>query len=45
MGAYGCADEYDMKRHVCDALVMPILGGSSNIQRNNIAKRLGLATA
>ena len=45
MGAYGCADEYDMRRYVSDALVMPIIGGSSNIQRNNIARRLGLASA
>ena len=45
LGAYGCAEEYDMKRYVCDALTLPIIGGSSNIQRNNIAKRLGLASA
>ncbi len=42
MGAYGCASEYDMERYVRDLLVMPIVGGSSNMQKNNIANRLGL---
>jgi alkylation response protein AidB-like acyl-CoA dehydrogenase len=42
MGAYGCAQEYDMERYVRDLLVMPIVGGSSNMQKNNIANRLGL---
>jgi hypothetical protein len=27
-----------------DLLGMPIVGGSSNMQKNNIANRLGLAT-
>jgi alkylation response protein AidB-like acyl-CoA dehydrogenase len=43
MGAYGCASEYDMERYVRDIVCMPIVGGSSNMQRNNIANRLGLA--
>jgi alkylation response protein AidB-like acyl-CoA dehydrogenase len=42
MGACGCAEEYDMERYARDILLMPIIGGSSNIQRNNIAKRLRL---
>ena len=42
LGAYGCAPEYDMERYVRDLLVMPIVGGSSNMQKNNIANRLGL---
>ncbi len=42
LGAYGCAQEYDMERYVRDLLVMPIVGGSSNMQKNNIANRLGL---
>ena len=42
MGAYGCATEYDMERYVRDISLMPIVGGSSDIQRNNIANRLGL---
>jgi len=42
LGAYGFADEYDMGRMVQDLLLMPVIGGSSNIQRNNIAKRMGL---
>lgn len=42
MGAYGCAEEYDMERHVRDICVMPIVGGSSNIQKNNIAARMRL---
>lgn len=43
MGAYGCAREYDMERYVRDIVCMPIVGGSSNMQKNNIAGRLGLA--
>jgi alkylation response protein AidB-like acyl-CoA dehydrogenase len=42
MGAYGCASEYDMERYVRDMVCMPIVGGSSNMQKNNIANRLGL---
>lgn len=44
LGAYGLAEGYDMERHVRDLLGMPIVGGSSNMQKNNIANRLGLAT-
>ncbi len=43
MGAYGLSEGHDMERHVRDLLGMPIVGGSSNMQRNNIANRLGLA--
>ncbi len=43
MGAYGLSEGYDMERHVRDLLGMPIVGGSSNMQKNNIANRLGLA--
>ncbi|NIB38054.1 acyl-CoA/acyl-ACP dehydrogenase [Pseudomaricurvus alkylphenolicus] len=42
MGAYGYANEYDMERYVRDILSLPIAGGSSNMQKNNIANRLGL---
>lgn len=42
MGAYGLSDDFDMERIVRDILGMPIVGGSSNMQRNNIAARLGL---
>ncbi len=42
MGAYGYASDFDMERYVRDALLLPIIGGSSAIQRNNIANRLGL---
>ncbi len=42
VGAYGCAAEYDMERYVRDIVCMPIVGGSSNMQKNNIAGRLGL---
>lgn len=42
VGAYGCAREYDMERYVRDVVCMPIVGGSSNMQKNNIAGRLGL---
>jgi alkylation response protein AidB-like acyl-CoA dehydrogenase len=44
MGAYGYAREYDMERYVRDILCMPMVGGSSNMQRNNIANRLRLPT-
>lgn len=44
MGAYGCSEEYDLARHVRDMTCMPIIGGSSNMQRNNIANRMRLAT-
>ena len=43
MGAYGYIKDFDMERYVRDCLVMPILGGSSAIQKNNIANRLRLA--
>lgn len=42
MGAYGYVGDFDMERYVRDILVMPILGGSSAIQRNNIANLLRL---
>ena len=42
MGAYGCAEGYDMERYLRDVCVMPIVGGSSNMQKNNIAARLRL---
>ncbi|MBI3993995.1 MAG: acyl-CoA/acyl-ACP dehydrogenase [Candidatus Lambdaproteobacteria bacterium] len=42
LGAYGLSEGYDMERHVRDIVGMPIVGGSSNIQKNNIARRLRL---
>ncbi len=42
LGAYGCAEGYDMERYVRDVCLMPIVGGSSNMQRNNVAARLRL---
>lgn len=42
MGAYALSDAYDMERHVRDLLGMPIVGGSSNMQRNNLASLLKL---
>jgi isovaleryl-CoA dehydrogenase len=42
MGGYGYASEYDMERHVRQVLVSTIYGGTSEIQRNIIAKTLGL---
>ncbi len=44
MGAYGLAEEYDMERYMRDIVCWPIVGGSSNMQRNNIAARLKLAS-
>ena len=43
MGAYGCSGDYDMERYVREATLMPIVGGSSDMQKNNIAARLGLS--
>jgi len=43
MGAYGLAEGHDMERHVRDLLGMPIVGGSSNMQKNNLARIWGLA--
>jgi alkylation response protein AidB-like acyl-CoA dehydrogenase len=37
MGAYALSDAYDMERNVRDLLGMPIVGGSSDMQRNNLA--------
>ncbi len=42
MGGYGYATEYDMERHVRATLVTTIYGGASEIQREIIARSLGL---
>jgi alkylation response protein AidB-like acyl-CoA dehydrogenase len=42
MGGYGYAAEYDMERHVRATLVTTIYGGTSEIQREIIARTLGL---
>jgi alkylation response protein AidB-like acyl-CoA dehydrogenase len=42
LGAYGYAHGFAMERYVRDVLVMPIWGGSSAIQKNNIANLLRL---
>jgi alkylation response protein AidB-like acyl-CoA dehydrogenase len=42
MGAAGYAKGHGMERYVRDALALPIVGGSSAIQRNNIASFLSL---
>lgn len=38
LGAYGYVKDFDAERYVRDALLMPIIGGSSAVQRNNIFK-------
>ena len=43
MGAYGLSEGHAMERHVRDLIGMPIVGGSSDMQKNNIASLLGLA--
>ncbi|MER2535921.1 MAG: acyl-CoA dehydrogenase family protein [Rhizobiaceae bacterium] len=43
LGAYGYVKDFDVERYVRDALLMPIIGGSSSIQRNNIVNWAGLA--
>jgi alkylation response protein AidB-like acyl-CoA dehydrogenase len=42
MGAYGYATEYEMQSHVRVALAGTIYGGTNEIQRDIIAKTLGL---
>jgi alkylation response protein AidB-like acyl-CoA dehydrogenase len=42
MGGYGYATEYDMEGHVRSTLVSTIYGGTSEIQREVIAKTYGL---
>jgi hypothetical protein len=42
MGAYGYAYGFQMQRYVRDVLAIPIYGGSSAIQKNNIANLLKL---
>jgi alkylation response protein AidB-like acyl-CoA dehydrogenase len=42
MGAYALSDAYDIERNVRDLLGMPIVGGSSDMQRNNLASLLRL---
>jgi len=42
MGAYGYAKGFNMERYVRDVLAGPIYGGSSAIQKNNIANLLEL---
>lgn len=43
LGAYGYVKEVDTERYVRDALLLPIIGGSSAIQKNNIVNWTGLA--
>jgi alkylation response protein AidB-like acyl-CoA dehydrogenase len=38
LGAYGYVKDFDAERYVRDALLLPIIGGSSAVQRNNIYK-------
>jgi alkylation response protein AidB-like acyl-CoA dehydrogenase len=40
-GAYGYVKDFDTERYVRDALLLPIIGGSSAVQRNNIFKWSG----
>jgi len=42
MGAYALSDAYEMDRHVRDLLGMPIVGGSSDMQKNNLASLMQL---
>lgn len=43
LGAYGYVKGFDVERYVRDALLLPIIGGSSAVQRNNIYKTLAPA--
>lgn len=42
MGAYALSDAHEMERHVRDLLGMPVVGGSSDMQKNNLASLLKL---
>jgi isovaleryl-CoA dehydrogenase len=42
MGGYGYATEYPMERYLRSAVVTTVYGGTSEIQKNIIAKTLGL---
>ena len=42
LGGYGYAMEYDAQRYLRDVLVLSIGGGTTEIQKNIIAKQLGL---
>ena len=42
MGGVGYTMEYDMQSYVRDSLVMTVFGGTSQIQKNIIARQLGL---
>jgi len=42
MGAYGYAEGFNMERLVRDVLLAPIIGGSTAIQRNNVANLMKL---
>ena len=42
-GAYGYVKGFDVERYVRDAILLPIIGGSSAVQRNNIFKQMTLA--
>jgi alkylation response protein AidB-like acyl-CoA dehydrogenase len=42
LGGYGYTMEYDAQRHLRDVLVLSIGGGTTEIQKNIIAKQLGL---
>ncbi len=42
LGAYGYAKDYDVERYLRDSLLMPIIGGSAAIQRNNITNWMNL---
>jgi acyl-CoA dehydrogenase len=42
MGAYGYMMEYDMQRFLRESMQFTIAGGTSQIQRNHIAREIGL---
>lgn len=42
IGAYALSDAYEIERHVRDLLGMPIVGGSSDMQKNNLASLMRL---
>ncbi len=41
-GAYGYVKGFDVERYVRDAILLPIIGGSSAVQKNNIFKQMAI---
>jgi alkylation response protein AidB-like acyl-CoA dehydrogenase len=45
MGGYGYATEYDMEHHLRTVIASTVYGGTSEIQREIVARSYGLSAA